>query len=374
VPIVGLAYVAVVDRRKGITELVEALLTIRDMPIHLEVIGSLSKVDAEDSQTYIERMLASAPNVKFVIHGPMDPTRVWGYVKEKKLLLVSPSLLENAPTTINVAVAFNVPLLYYNTGGVMEMVTEESAKHTVLEPDVKALAKRIRECLEAGSGHVPVLTESMYKAKANWLAYFKRASEHNLTLPPPRLSPPPAFGQLLLWDNSTSTDSLADELAAVPTGLAARAESPRRRSALQQGCWRRSRPCMSARRLDRVLLVVGGVDTQCCVASNVADRPQDEPDADKFAQCASLVAGEGAVRGSSLQRASLQDEQLPLRADPPRTPQHNATRKACYPLALCSRRFQAGRRAAKASNMMRLPSTMWTSLDAPRTPNASVEA
>jgi glycosyltransferase involved in cell wall biosynthesis len=205
-PVAGVAFVARVDKRKGIAELLAALLQLADMPrIRLEVIGSLGEVDGKPAREYIERTLEDASHIDYVVHGPMAPAAVWRYVKERELLLVSPSLLENAPTTINLAAAHLIPTLFYDTGGVAEMVTPQSAARCVLPPDVAVLTARVRECLTARVGYAPVLQDVMYQAKPRWLALGKRALRLRRPRPAVRLqsAPPPTYLPLLLHKRST---------------------------------------------------------------------------------------------------------------------------------------------------------------------------
>ena len=210
-PITGFAYVSVVDKRKGIAELLAAVLALPAQPIRLEIIGFLGKVGAEKARSFIQRTLKDAKHVNYTIHGPMEPTRVWAYVKEERLLLVCPSLLENAPTTLHLAASYHIPTLYYDTGGVREMVTAASAELTVLPPSVPELTKRLLKCLESGLGTVPQLQDSMFQAKSTWLDIFRLAAAKKKPRLRRAVNPPP-FSVLVLDYESTTTTSLAFEL------------------------------------------------------------------------------------------------------------------------------------------------------------------
>lgn len=210
----GLAFVARVDKRKGIAELVQCLLALSDVPlIRVHIIGSLGLVNGVPADEFVNAALAGvASRVEHTIHGAMPPDAVWRFVKQHELLLVSPSLLENEPTTIPYAAAMDIPTLYYATGGVNAMIAPDSQPRVLLDPDVGQLTARVRECVTRGYGYAPVLSERLFEAEDKWMAILGQATR--LTIPhierPPNAPPPPVTDVVL--SPSTSVGDVASRL------------------------------------------------------------------------------------------------------------------------------------------------------------------
>jgi hypothetical protein len=177
VPITGLAYVGSVERRKGIDVLVDVVAELSHLVqrIRVEVIGSIGMVGNVRADEYIQAAFSSAPHVTFKIHGAMPLRELWPYIARNKLLLVTPSLLENQPTTLMYASLHGIPVLSYDVGGVADMLLPQSQPLTLLQCSRSELKTRIEAALVKKQAFVPVLHGVMHTSKRRWVRFVRRA-------------------------------------------------------------------------------------------------------------------------------------------------------------------------------------------------------
>lgn len=207
--VTGLVYVGSVEQRKGIHLLLASLRGVSLARVEVHIIGTLGLVHGMGAREYIMRELATMRHVDATIHDPMPAAALWEYVKAKSLLLVGPSLLENQPTTIIYAARLGVPTLFFNTGGVNEMLSPESRAHVVIEPDTALLAARLQAILSRRSGHVPVLNEAQVNARAVWTRFLQTALGASAPSRPKGLTAP--YADLPL-DKGMTTDAIGSRL------------------------------------------------------------------------------------------------------------------------------------------------------------------
>lgn len=125
---------------------------------------------------------------------------------------MGPSLLENQPTTIIYAARLAVPMLFFDTGGVLEMLAPTSREQCVIDPDPLLLASRLKAILAAGLGHVPVLHDAIVQARDIWTRFLQQALLSTAKAPVVRAISP--FSPVMLEPNTT-TDAVAAQLAAL---------------------------------------------------------------------------------------------------------------------------------------------------------------
>ena len=177
-PVLGVAYVGSVEERKGIDVLVRVLAGLAGelRRVRLEIFGSMEvEVHGQEAQEWIRGALKGAPHVRCTIHGPHDAAHLWPLLKERKLLLVMPTLLENQPMTLIHAAAHGVPVLSYDVGGIADMLTPASRAQVLIPPDPAALRASLLRLLKAKAGYAPTLRPQMASAQGAWVALIRRA-------------------------------------------------------------------------------------------------------------------------------------------------------------------------------------------------------
>lgn len=131
----SVGWVGRLSREKGLDVLIEGLVTVRDLPIRLTIIGSGPERDG------LERRIADlgvASSVTWA--GPMSQAR---RLMPAFDLLVNSSRTEGTPITLLEAMAAHVPIVATTVGGVPDLLTDEDAILVSSErPDAIAAAVR----------------------------------------------------------------------------------------------------------------------------------------------------------------------------------------------------------------------------------------
>ena len=178
VPFTGIAYAGAVDQRKGIDTLVHTLAKLRATPpVQLHVFGVLGFVGTVPAGEYIATALKGAQAyVNATVHGAINGNDLWPRLRDERLLLVMPSLLENQPMTVVNANIFGIPTLVYDVGGVAEMLEPKSRAQVLVAPQAEALLARLEAAMKSRSAYVPVLHPQLLKAERRWRQVVERAA------------------------------------------------------------------------------------------------------------------------------------------------------------------------------------------------------
>lgn len=132
--------------RKGLHVLLDALAQIRDLNLHLDIVGGQGRepryarhLKEKVSSLHVEDMVS--------FHGEVDPSDIWQWYAQADIF-VAPSLYEGYGMVLAEAMSFGLPVIATRVGGIPEVV--EDGKTGILIPpnDIESLAQAIRDLYE----------------------------------------------------------------------------------------------------------------------------------------------------------------------------------------------------------------------------------
>ena len=144
-----LVYSGRINRDKGISELIDALLMLQDMPkVKLLVIGSTFFGNADNEDDFVRSLKDKAKNIeeRIVFTGFVSYDRMPGYLSISDVAVI-PSIWDDPfPTTVLEAQAMGLPVICSNRGGIPEEVAKDNAIIVPTESNyVSGLATAIRK-------------------------------------------------------------------------------------------------------------------------------------------------------------------------------------------------------------------------------------
>lgn len=135
----GVVFVGRLTKQKGVTYLLEALALLRKqgLPLDLTIVGDGPERVALKAQ-------ARALAVPSVFTGFVEPELVADHLAAKRVLVL-PSIEEGLGLVVAEALAQGVPVVATRSGGIPDLLTEDSAGELVPPADVPALAAAIKK-------------------------------------------------------------------------------------------------------------------------------------------------------------------------------------------------------------------------------------
>ena len=122
IPILKIAFLGRLDRTKGIDILIEALRSVPQLPISLDIYG-ISRGANNPYQQELHALALKDPRISF--KAPVSAAQVTAILANYDLLAVPSQWLETGPLVVLEAFAAKVPVIGSDLGGIAELVQSE---------------------------------------------------------------------------------------------------------------------------------------------------------------------------------------------------------------------------------------------------------
>ena len=119
-----------INKDKGVSELIDAMLKLKDMPsIKLLILGSTFFGDANDDDLYVKALKSKASEIadKIVFTGFIPYSQMPNYLSTADIAIIPSIWNDPFPTTVLEAQAMKLPIITTRRGGIPEEVTEDNA-------------------------------------------------------------------------------------------------------------------------------------------------------------------------------------------------------------------------------------------------------
>jgi glycosyltransferase involved in cell wall biosynthesis len=138
-----IAFLGRLDPTKGIHILIEALRSVPNLPICLDIYGVSQGTGGSAYQQQLQTLAANDPRITFKT--PVSAENVISTLTDYDLLAVPSQWLETGPMVVLEAFAAGVPILGSNLGGIAELVQHEVNGILVEAASVTAWSKNIQQ-------------------------------------------------------------------------------------------------------------------------------------------------------------------------------------------------------------------------------------
>lgn len=144
--LIRIAFFGRFDIAKGAHVVIDALSTLRNMPIELDLYGAPQGKEGEKYLTALRRTAAGDPRIRF--RAPVPPREVVDRMREYDVVVVPSIWMETGPLVVPEAMAAGVPVIGSAIGGIPSFIRDGVDGMLVLSGDRLAWAAALRRLVE----------------------------------------------------------------------------------------------------------------------------------------------------------------------------------------------------------------------------------